>query len=185
MNDATIDMKSRIEDAEAAEAERDIAPDQAVVAAVPGGEEVVNFDNDGTLPQKSLGDHVSEAADKAVSFAKEHPLATVAGGVVLGVLVASMFKGPRRAAAAGGAKAAGLAALGGELAMAFATQMIDAAGEAGREGARKLDDLGDSLGDTSRSLRRNASFRADKSIDAARIARREAAKKLSRAFKRD
>lgn len=178
----TDDIKSST-DSESNETE--IAPDQQVVAAVPGGEEVVNFDNDGSMPEKTLTDHATEAKDKFVAFAKEHPVATVAGGVVLGVLVAGMFKGPRRAAAAGGAKAAGLAALGGEMALAFASQMMDAAGEAGRSGARKLDDLGDSVSDVARGMRRDTSYRADKGIDAARIARRKAAKRLSRAFNRD
>jgi hypothetical protein len=43
-----------------------------------------------------------------------------------------MFKGPRRAAVKGGSKAAGLAAIGAELALAYAQQAMEAANEAGR-----------------------------------------------------
>ena len=63
------------------------------------------------------GEAAIEAKDKFTAFAKEHPIATVAGGVALGVLVAAMFRGPRRAAMRGGSKAAGLAAIGAELAL--------------------------------------------------------------------
>lgn len=179
----TDDMKSRIEEAEAAEADRTVAPEQQVVAAVPGGEEVVNFSDD-TPTEKTFADQASEAGEKAVAFIKEHPLATVAGGVALGILVAGMFKGPRRAAAAGGAKAAGLAALGSEIALAFASQMADAASDAGRAGARRLDDFGDTVGDVARKARRDASYRAAGATDAARIAQRDTVKKLARALKR-
>ena len=154
-------------------------------ALVPVDEEDHGFEAAAGEAEKSITDHALEAKDKFVAFAKEHPVATVAGGLALGVLVASMFKGPRRAAAAGGAKAAGLAALGSEIALAFAGQVMDAAKEAGREGARKLDGLGESVGDTARKVRRDASYRADRGFDAARIARREARKKLIRAFKQD
>ena len=52
-------------------------------------------------------DRALEAKDKFVDFAKEHPIATVVGGLAVGVLIASTFKGPRRAAVKGGARAAG------------------------------------------------------------------------------
>jgi hypothetical protein len=95
------------------------------------------------------GETAIEAKDKFTSFAKEHPIATVAGGLALGVLIASFFQGPRRAAAKGGTKLAGLATLGAELAAAYAAKALDAAQETGRDGA-------DWLGDTSRSLGRSA-----------------------------
>ena len=44
------------------------------------------------------GEAAIDAKNKFTAFAKEHPIATVAGGVALGVLIAGMFKGPRRAA---------------------------------------------------------------------------------------
>ena len=86
-----------------------------------------------------------EAKDKFVAFAQEHPLATVAGGLALGVLVASLFPGPRRAARAGGARAAGLAAIGGEMLLALATQALSKAGEAGETARRAGHEAGDRL----------------------------------------
>jgi hypothetical protein len=119
--------------------------------------------------QSSLAERVEdralEAKDKFVEFAKEHPVGTVAGGLVIGVLIASMFKGPRRAAAKGGARAAGLAAI---------------AQDAGRGGARKLDGLGDTWGDTARDLRHGAADRLGDARDVAQSATRHAGRSLSR-----
>lgn len=98
------------------------------------------------------GEVAIEAKDKFTSFAKEHPVATLAGAVAVGVLVAGAFRGPRRAAVKGGTKAAGLAALGAELAMAYAAKAFDAAQEAGHDGADWLGQTGRSLGSKARDL---------------------------------
>ena len=107
-------------------------------------------------------------------------MATVAGGLVIGVLIAAMFKGPRRAAMQGGARAAGLAAIGSEIALAFAGQMLESAQDAGRGGARKLDALGDSLGESARSLRSGTSDRLGDARDVAQTASHSAGRRLSR-----
>ena len=125
-------------------------------------------------------DRALEAKDKFVDFAKEHPVATVVGGIAVGVLIASMFKGPRRAAVKGGARAAGLAAMASEMAMAFGSQLLDTAHDAGRSGSRKLDGLGDNWGDTARDLRDGAAERFVEARDAAESASRHAGRRLSR-----
>ena len=136
-----------------------------------------------------LGERAVEAKDSFTEFAREHPVATVAGGLLLGVLIAGMFEGPRRAAVRGGtkasAKAAGLAAIASEMALAFAHQAMDAAADAGRYGADKLDDLGDTVGSTARDLRREASYRADSASVAAQGGKRKVGKSITRAFSRD
>lgn len=169
----TEDLRERIEDAEARNAERaaDLVPvedtaDEAVDAA------------EGIADQ--AGRVISDAANKVTTFAKEHPGIAIAGGVVAGLAIASMFKGPRKLAAKGGAKAAGLATIGGEMALAYAIDAYEKAQEASREGARKLDDLGDSVGDTARKVRREASYRAGNAGDAARIKTRDTTKTLVR-----
>ncbi len=129
-----------------------------------------------------VAEKASDAGDAFTSFVKEHPLASAAGGVVLGILVAGMFKGPRRAAATGGAKAVGLAAIGAEIASAFASELLDDAKDVGRAGARRAEDVGDALGDRARSVRRDATYQADRAGDAARIASRETGKRIARAF---
>ena len=137
---------------------------------------------------RKLGDNAKagavEAKDKFTAFAKEHPVATVAGGVVAGMLIASLFKAPRRAAVRTGTKAAGLAAVGSEIALGFLSEMRDSAELAGEEGKRKLADLGDSAGDAARRVRREASYRAGTAGDNARIAGREVSKTIMRALKR-
>lgn len=98
-------------------------------------------------------------AEQAIAFVRAHPLATLAGGVALGVLVASLFPAPRRAARAGGARAAALAVLGGEVAKAAAQSLIERASEAGREGLRRADDLSETLGQDARAFGRAADAR--------------------------
>ncbi|MGX7895349.1 hypothetical protein [Tsuneonella sp. HG222] len=88
------------------------------------------------------GETAIEAKDQLTAFAKKHPIATVAGGIAVGILVAGMFRGPRKAAVEGGTKLAGLAAVGAELALAYAAKAFDAAKEAGDESLDWLEDLG-------------------------------------------
>lgn len=126
----------------------------------------------------------SDAADAFTSFVKEHPLAAAAGGVALGILVASMFKAPRQAAVRGGTKAIGLATIGAEIASGFAAQLMDDAGDLGREGARRVEDMSDVAGDKARSIGRKANHKVSDVADAARIARRETGKAIARAVGR-
>lgn len=98
------------------------------------------------------GESAIDAKDKFTAYAKEHPITVVAGGLAVGVLIASMFRGPRQAAIKGGTKAAGFAALGAELAMAYAAKALEAAQEAGHESADWLGETGRSLGSKARDL---------------------------------
>jgi ElaB/YqjD/DUF883 family membrane-anchored ribosome-binding protein len=125
------------------------------------------------------GEAAIDAKDKFTAFAKEHPIATVAGGVAIGVLVAGLFKGPRRAAMRGGSKAAGLAAIGAELALAYAQQAMEAASDAGKAAAPKIE----RFGDAARSTGRDAAHRAGDAGEAALSATREAGRRLSKAIR--
>ena len=133
---------------------------------------------------EEAGEKAIEAKDKVTEFAREHPVATVAGALAVGILIAGLFPSARRQARATGGKAAGLAAIAGELALAYGMQAMGAANDAGRAGLEKFDDLSDSVGDRARSLKRTAGYRAGGMTDAARIARRDAGKAISRAFTR-
>ena len=104
-----------------------------------------NEDRGRTTIFDRAGEGAIEAKDRFTAFAKEHPFATVAGGLAIGILIAGMFKAPRRAAMKGGSKAAGLAALGAEFALAYAQQAMDAAGEAGRTAAPKIEEFGETM----------------------------------------
>ncbi len=125
------------------------------------------------------GEAAIEAKDQFAAFAKKHPIATVAGGVAVGILIAGLFKGPRRAAMKGGSKAAGLAAVGAELALAYAQQAMEAASEAGRAAAPKLE----RFGDNARSAGRDAAHRAGDAGEAALSATREAGRRLGKAIR--
>ncbi len=138
-----------------------------------------NQDRGRTTVFDRAGERAIEAKDSFTEFAKAHPLATLAGGVALGVLVAGLFKGPRRAAIRGGTKAAGLAAIGAELAFGYAQQAMEAASEAGKAGAKRFD----GLGDTARDLGRDAADRAGDVSDVALSTARSAGKKLSQAIR--
>jgi ElaB/YqjD/DUF883 family membrane-anchored ribosome-binding protein len=125
------------------------------------------------------GEAAIEAKDRFTSFAKEHPIATVASGVALGIIVAGLFKGPRRVAMRGGSKAAGLAAIGAELALAYAQQAMDAANEAGRAAAPKIE----KFGDTAMSVGRDAAYRAGDAGETALSATRAAGRRLGKAIR--
>lgn len=131
------------------------------------------------------GEAAIEAKDRFVEFAKEHPIATVAGGLALGVLVSSLFKrSPTRKLGNAAAKRAGtIAALGAEFALAYAQQAMAVANEAGREGAHRLGEFGETVGSSARSTGRAAVGRAGDLTEAARVVTRDAGKRLGKALR--
>ena len=130
--------------------------------------------------ERSLGDYAREARDGATSFVKAHPIATVAGGLALGVIVASLVPGPgRRLSCASAAKGSALAAMLTELGIAYGTGLLDNLGDAARDGQDKLEDLGHSVGDTARSLRREA----DDASESAESFGRDAGKRATRTLR--
>jgi hypothetical protein len=90
----------------------------------------------------------ASAANKAREFVHDHPVASVAGGIVIGALIAGTLTRlrPRKpaelgetveaAAAATTARLTRLAALGAELALAYATR----AASTGKDGIGKIED---------------------------------------------
>ena len=131
------------------------------------------------------GDAAIEAKDKFVAFAKEHPVATVAGGLAVGILISGLFKRSptRRLGSKAGKAAASVAALGAEFALAYAQQALDAANTAGREGAHKLGELRDTVGSTARTTGRAAADRAGELTDTARSLTRDAGQRLNKALR--
>lgn len=115
------------------------------------------------------GERAIETKDRFVEFAKDHPVATIAGGVALGILVSGLFRGsPTRKM---GKKAGELASVGAELAMAYAAQALAAAEPARKDAAEKLGELGD------------AALKYGKTgSDAAQDVARSAGKRIARAI---
>jgi len=144
-----------------------------------------NEDRGRTTIVDRAGERAIEAKDNFVAFAREHPIATIAGGLAVGILVSSLFKrSPTRKLGGKAAKTAGsLAAVGAELALAYAQQALEAANEAGRAGAGKLEDLGETIGSTARSAGRAGAERAGDLGEAARAVSRDAGKRLSKAIR--
>jgi hypothetical protein len=101
-----------------------------------------------SLSQRA-GERAVAAKDKFTAFAREHPIATVVGGVAVGVLISGLFRGSptRKAGRKLGKKAAGLAALGAELAIAYAQSAMEAASEAREAGAERLGSWGEDAAD--------------------------------------
>ena len=147
--------------------------------------EARNRDKGRTTIVDRAGEKAIEAKDKFVEFAKEHPIATVAGGVAVGILVSGLFKrSPTRKLGGKAARRAGaIAALGAEFALAYAQQAMTAANEAGREGAHRLGELGETVGGTARSTGRAALDRAGDVGETARAVTRDAGKRLSKALR--
>ena len=130
--------------------------------------------------EKSFGDYARDAGSGATSFVKKHPITTLAGAAALGILIASVVPGPgrrlRKQATKRGAVLAGVLA---DLAMTYGSQALEGAGKAARSGQDKLGDLGEVLGDSTRSLRKSGGDAAD---DAASLSR-EAGKRALRTFR--
>jgi hypothetical protein len=134
--------------------------------------------------ERSLSDYAREARDGATSFVKAHPIATVAGALALGAIVASLVPGPgRRLRKQATARGSAIAAMLAELGMAYGANLLDGLSDAAKAGQDRLEDLGDSVGDTARSLRREAGHLAGNAGDSARSLRREASKKAGRSIR--
>lgn len=130
---------------------------------------------------RSFGDYAREARDEATAFVKEHPLATVAGGLALGAVIAALVPGPgrrlRKKATKRGAVLAGVIA---ELGATYGSQFLESASRAARAGQDRLGDLGDTIGDTARHLGRDAGSVAGDASDSARSVGREIGRKATR-----
>jgi ElaB/YqjD/DUF883 family membrane-anchored ribosome-binding protein len=137
-----------------------------------------NEDRGRTTIVDRAGEQALDAKDRFVAFAREHPLATVAGGLAMGVLISGLFKrSPTRRLGRKAAKAAGnLATLGAELAIVYGQQALEAAQEARHAGAEKIEELGSAARDAGR----DATDRASELGDAARSATRDAGKRLGK-----
>lgn len=105
---------------------------------------------------QAIGEKAAAARAGVTSFAREHPVATVAGGLALGVLVSALFKNSptRRAGRYAGERAVGLAALSGEVASSLLHQVLESTASARKTGADKLEDVGESARSSAREIGR-------------------------------
>ncbi|MEO5707454.1 MAG: hypothetical protein ABIT10_03425 [Alteraurantiacibacter sp.] len=113
-------------------------------------------DREGDSLTRTIGDKAIAARDGVTSFAREHPVATVAGGLALGVLVSALFRNSptRRAGRFAGERAAGFAALSGEVASSLLHQVLDSTASARKAGSEKLEDAGETARQSARQIGR-------------------------------
>ena len=138
----------------------------------PPRSDAIDATPDQQAPNKPAPDHLGQTADGPVQAVKglieQHPIAMLAGGILIGALIASALPrgkaraparsgSPANAAGALGKQATRLAAMGAQLAAAYAAR----AAQAGREGTERLEDLGGIISDTSGEAKRRTGEMAD------------------------
>ncbi|WP_336986550.1 hypothetical protein [Altererythrobacter aquiaggeris] len=133
--------------------------------------------------EATMSERATEAAGTARDFAKNHPVATVLGGIAAGLLIGSMFKGGRRIGAQAGRRAGGFASSAGRIGMSFARDAMLTAGAAAVAGKDTLEDLGDGAGSAARNLKRGAAYKLGSTSDTARALTRKASRSASRAVR--
>ncbi len=126
-------------------------------AGTPLGEQIDTATAEAGATAQAAADTAGQSVKGLI---EQHPIAMLAGGILIGALIASAI--PRRRAgtpvqtAAGnlGQRASRLAAIGAQLATAYAAR-------AGREGSEKLEDLGEMISETSGEAKRRTGEMAD------------------------
>jgi ElaB/YqjD/DUF883 family membrane-anchored ribosome-binding protein len=122
--------------------------------------------------ERSLGDYARDAAEGATDFVKRHPFTAVAGVAVIGLAIGAMTRPGRRAGKKAGKRASAFASYAAEIGLAYATGLLDKAGEAGKAGQSRLGELGGA-----------AAERGHDAADAAQRLSRQIADKAGRSMK--
>lgn len=122
--------------------------------------------------ERSFADQAKDVADSAIEFAKKHPVATVAGAVVVGLAIGAMTRRGRELGRRGGS----LASYAADAAIAYGLSMIEGAGD-------KFEDFSDAAGTQARRLKRDAGYKLDSMGDTVRSGGRRASRKSARAYR--
>lgn len=120
--------------------------------------------------RKEFADYAREARDNAVDFAKEHPIATVLGGIALGLVIGALTSRGRQ-----------LGRRAGVLATSLAEAGLLYASDAALSGKDRLEDLGDGFASSARSARRDIGYKAANASDELRSFGRSLSRKSARA----
>ena len=136
------------------------------------------------LAERDFGNAAKDAADGAVAFTREHPLAVIAGAIGVGVLIGAMTRPGRKVAKTASKRTGAFAALATEAALAFGLELLERAEENAAKAKQKssdaLADFGDSVSDATRDLKRDATYQAEVAADTVKSASRKATRKTSR-----
>jgi hypothetical protein len=88
---------------------------------------------------RERADRAASPADRVTSFAREHPILLIAGGLAIGIAVSALV--PRSPTRRFSKKTAAFLATVAELGIAYGREALEAAEEAGRQGKDKLAEL--------------------------------------------
>jgi len=124
-----------------------------------------------------------EATDGAIGFMKKHPVATVVGGVTLGLTIGALTPRGRKLGVKTGRSAGLIATALTELGMLYATKLIEKASETATAGKDNLEDLGDSVGSAARTARREVSYRVGSAADSATTIGKRISRKTGRTMR--
>lgn len=130
----------------------------------------------------AAGQERNRARAAIQQVANDHPIALLAGGIVLGALVARLL--PKSAFGKVGKRAASLAVMGAEMAALYGSKVADAAGEAARDSREKLEDLGSTVSEGASEARRRTGDLADLAVSTAKSVGSKALRKVSEAADR-
>lgn len=133
--------------------------------------------------ERSLANYAKDAADTATGFVKRHPLATIAGGITLGLVIGALTRPGRRLTSRVGRRSGALAALAADAALAYGLRALEGAGDLARSTGDRIEDMGDTLGTKARGVRRDAAYRTEIAGDALRSVKRSAGRKSGRALR--
>ena len=128
---------------------------------------------------RSIGDYAKDATDSATRFVKDHPIAAVAGVAMIGLAIGAMTRPGRRA----GQRAGALATYATEMGLAYASGLLDQAGDAARAGGVALGDLGDDMAFGARKAKRSAAHSFGDAQDNVLTMSRKAARQAGRAYR--
>jgi len=107
-----------------------------------------------------------EPPEKLSTLAAEYVGLSIAGGLVIGLLIGALF--PRSAARRLARNAGKVATVAGEVGMAYAAQAIARAGETARDSREKIVDMGEIIGERSADARGQATRLIGDGADRAR-----------------
>ncbi|MEW4448060.1 hypothetical protein [Qipengyuania sp. JC766] len=127
---------------------------------------------------RSFSDALSEAGESIGDVVREHPIATIAGVAVVGVIIGTLL--PTRRIAD---RASSLGSTVAELGAAYGAGLFDAASGAARHGQDRLEDFADAVSDNRRGISREARYRGQRASDSARRLGRDAGKRAGRSLR--
>lgn len=125
--------------------------------------------------QRGFVDQAKEVAGNAVEFAKQHPVATVAGAVVLGLAIGAMTRRGRNFGRNIGNRGGAWANYASEAALAYALAKFEHLGD-------RMEDLTETAEKRTRAFRHDAAERLENAGDFLRASGRKISRSSSRAF---